>query len=117
MARRATVRTAVIAGGLALIVIIVAVAFTRSSGGGTKTAGSAGTGDGYWHTKGGTIVDGEGRAVRIAGVNWFGFETSTFVAHGLWVQNYQDMLEHIKALEYNTVRLPYSSQMFDDGSV
>ena len=39
------------------------------------------------HTNGGSIVDAAGRTVTITGVNWFGFETSTFAPHGLWARN------------------------------
>ena len=73
-------------------------------------------GAGFWHTSGKQILDGNGQQVRIAGVNWFGLETSTFAPHGLWVRGYKDMLEQMKALGYNTVRLPYSNQLFDPES-
>ncbi len=32
-------------------------------------------GTGYWHTSGNQIIDSSGRMVRIAGINWYGFET------------------------------------------
>lgn len=68
---------------------------------------------GYWQTKGHLIVDASGQPVRIAGVNWFGFETSNFAPHGLWVRNYRDMMDQIKTLGYNTIRLPFSNEMFE----
>jgi endoglucanase len=74
------------------------------------------TAPGYWHTAGTTIVDSAGQPVRIAGVNWFGFETSNYVVHGLWARNYKSMLDQIAGLHYNVIRLPYSNQMFDPGS-
>ena len=33
---------------------------------------------------GGRIVDAQGHAVQLRGVNWFGFETTDHVVHGLW---------------------------------
>src|SRR5262249_4674107 len=36
-------------------------------------------GVGYWHTSGNQILDSNNQPVRIAGVNWYGFETSDFV--------------------------------------
>jgi endoglucanase len=69
-----------------------------------------------WHTDGAQILDENNQPVRIAGVNWFGFETETFVVHGLQSRNYQSMLDQIKSLGYNTVRLPYSNQLFDSDS-
>jgi len=80
----------------------------------TQIANAAGVG--YWHTSGNQILDSNNQPVRIAGINWFGFETANYVAHGLWTRNYQDMLNQIKSLGYNTIRLPYSNQLFDAGS-
>ncbi len=72
-------------------------------------------GDGYWHTSGSRILDAANNPVRIAGVNWFGFETNVYAPHGLWARDYKQMLDQIKGLGYNTLRLPYCSQMFDSG--
>ena len=80
----------------------------------TQIANAAGVG--YWHTSGNQILDSNNQPVRIADINWFGFETANYVAHGLWTRNYQDMLNQIKSLGYNTIRLPYSNQLFDAGS-
>ncbi|MEU1401455.1 hypothetical protein ABZ471_03665 [Streptomyces sp. NPDC005728] len=33
------------------------------------------SGAGYWHTGGRQILDAAGQPVRIAGINWFDFET------------------------------------------
>jgi endoglucanase len=73
-------------------------------------------GAGYWHTSGSQILDSNNQPVRIAGVNWFGFETPNYVAHGLWSRDYKDMLNQIASLGYNTIRLPFSDQLFDSGS-
>jgi len=43
----------------------------------------AGLGDGFWHTHGNQILDSANRAVRIAGINWYGFETADAVPGGL----------------------------------
>ena len=67
-------------------------------------------------TVNGRIVDASGHVVRLVGVNWFGFETNTFAPHGLWARNWKDMLDQIKAVGFNTIRLPYSNQMLDDPS-
>ncbi len=68
-------------------------------------------GVGYFHTSGNQILDSHNCPVRIAGVNWYGFETPDEIAHGLWTQSYQAILNEIKADGYNTIRLPYSDQM------
>jgi endoglucanase len=72
---------------------------------------------GYWHTHGAQILDANNRLVRIAGINWFGFETTSYSPHGLWTRNYQSMLDQIRSLGYNTLRLPYANQLFDPGSM
>ena len=54
--------------------------------------------------------------MRIAGVNWFGLETPTYSPQGLWVRNYREMLDQIKSLGFNTVRLPFSNQLFETES-
>jgi endoglucanase len=72
-----------------------------------------GQGTGYWHTSGNQIFDASNQTVRIAGVNWYGFETTDEVAHGLWAQDYRSILNAVKANGYNTVRLPYSNQMVE----
>src|SRR3990172_1921102 len=67
----------------------------------------------YLHTAGNKIVDARGNEVHLTGVNWFGLETGTFSPHGLWERNWEDMLDQIAALGYNSIRLPYSNQLFD----
>jgi len=74
-------------------------------------------GSGYWHTSGRKILDANGNAVRIAGINWFGFETSNKVVHGLWAGDYKSMLNQIASLRYNTLRLPYSDDILKSGAM
>ena len=76
-------------------------------------AASTGVGAGYWHTSGNQILDSNGNPVRIAGVNWYGFETPDEIAHGLWVQDYHTVINDIAALGYNTIRIPFSNQMVE----
>ncbi len=71
---------------------------------------------GYFHTSGNQIVDANGTNVRIAGVNWFGFESTNYAPHGLWARGYKDMMDQMKQLGFNTIRLPFSDQLFDAGS-
>jgi endoglucanase len=73
-------------------------------------------GAGPWHTSGGQIVDANGQPVRMTGINWFGAETANYTPHGLWTRNYKDLLNQVKSLGYNTLRLPFSNQLFDAGS-
>lgn len=82
----------------------------------SATAAGADVGVGYWHTNGHRIEDRANQPIRIAGINWFGMETNTYAPHGLWTRGYRSMLDQIKAQGYNTIRLPYSNQLFDAGS-
>src|SRR5690606_26738246 len=78
---------------------------------------ASGAGTGYWHTAGAQILDATGNPVRIAALNWYGFETSNRVVHGLWSADYRAILNAVLALGYNTVRLPSSNQMIRDSVV
>lgn len=71
---------------------------------------------GYLHTRGNKIVDASGSVVGLSGLNWFGFETSNFAPHGLWTRNLDEMLDQIKSLGYNTLRLPFSNAMLKPGT-
>lgn len=77
---------------------------------------AAAAGAGYWHTDGRQLLDANNQPVRMTGINWFGLETANYAPHGLWSRNHEDMLDQVKSLKYNTLRLPYSSQLFDSGS-
>jgi endoglucanase len=68
---------------------------------------------GYFHTSGSQIIDNAGKAIRISGINWYGFETTDEVVHGLYSQDYHTILTDIHQLGYNTIRLPFSNQMVE----
>jgi endoglucanase len=74
-------------------------------------------GAGYWHTSGSKIVDANGVTVRIAGINWYGFETPDYLVHGLWAQDYKTVLNSIKSEGYNVIRIPFSNQMVESNPV
>jgi endoglucanase len=89
--------------GLLLAVVFIGLAASAQAGG-------------YLHTSGNQILDASNAPMRIAGINWFGMETANYAPHGLWSRDYKSMLDQIKGLGYNTLRLPYSNQLFDGGS-
>jgi endoglucanase len=68
---------------------------------------------GFWHTSGSQILDERGRAVRIQGINWYGFETVRQIPGGLTVQDYRTILKIIRGNGFNTVRIPLSNQMLE----
>jgi len=71
----------------------------------------------YWHTCGTRIVDRTGRSVHIAGIAWYGMELAGGAPEGLTVRNYQSILDTVKALGYNVVRIPFSSESIQPGHV
>lgn len=71
---------------------------------------------GYFHTQGNQLLDANNHVVKIAGVNWFGFESSNYAPHGLWTRGYKEMMDQMVQLGFNTIRLPFSDQLFDPGS-
>jgi len=71
---------------------------------------------GYLSAQGAKLVDATGKEVRLTGVNWFGLETAAYAPHGLWSRNWEDMLDQVVALGFNTIRLPFSNQLFDKDS-
>ncbi|TWA62002.1 endoglucanase [Azospirillum brasilense] len=77
-----------------------------------KTSGIA---PGFLHTEGGQIMDSSGKAVKLTGVNWFGSEGYAFAPQGLWMDSYQSHMNQMKDLGFNTIRLPYSDAMLDNG--
>ncbi|WP_328557859.1 cellulase family glycosylhydrolase [Streptomyces sp. NBC_00358] len=79
---------------------------------GSPSVAAAASGAGYWHTAGRQILDAQNQPVRMAGINWFGFETANYVTHGLWSRDYKSMIDQMKTLGYNTIRLPYSDDIF-----
>ncbi|MCJ8313963.1 MAG: cellulase family glycosylhydrolase [Pseudomonadales bacterium] len=81
------------------------------------------TGSLNWLTLDGRILrDSNGTAVRLTGVNWFGFETRALITMGLWKdgRTIDQMLSSIVAQGFNTVRIPFSDEVIAgslDGSI
>ncbi len=72
-----------------------------------------GTGVGYWHARGSQLYDATGMPVRMTGINWSGPETQQFTFGGLASRDYRDIIDQMADLGYNTLRIPFSSQMLD----
>jgi len=87
-----------------------------SSAGGTGGVQIPSSATGFLHVEGNQLVDSEGRAARLTGVNWFGFETQNLSPHGLWARDYRSMLRQIADLGFNTVRIPWCNAMLRDGA-
>lgn len=69
------------------------------------------------HTAGRFIVDSNGARVRLNGVNWYGAESTDYVVAGLQVATLSSIVQQIKALGFNVVRLPWSNQLYESNPV
>jgi endoglucanase len=74
-------------------------------------------GDGFWHTRGSQMLDAADHPVRIAGINWYGFETLSAIPGGLDQQDYTTILQTIQRDGYNTIRIPFSNQMIETPTI
>jgi endoglucanase len=107
-------KTAAAAGALIATLALAAGGIAAVTAAAGAQAQSTAVGTGFWHTSGNQILDSDGDPVRIAGINWYGFETPDEIAHGLWAQDYHVIINDIEALGYNTIRIPFSNQMIED---
>jgi endoglucanase len=88
-----------------LFILVASLGMSRYVTSSTKAASN------YLHTSGNKILDASNNVVGLSGANWFGFETANNAPHGLWSRSYKDMLDQIKSLGYNVIRLPFSNAM------
>ncbi|HZT43705.1 MAG TPA: cellulase family glycosylhydrolase [Chthonomonadaceae bacterium] len=66
-----------------------------------------------WTTSGTKILTPSGTQYIIAGVNWYGAETTSYVPDGMWTVDYKSIATQILQYGFNTVRLPFSNQMWE----
>jgi endoglucanase len=66
------------------------------------------------HTEGTTIRDANNHPVRLMSANWYGFDQGEYVAGGLDHVPLAEMAAKIRALGFNSVRLPWSNQALED---
>jgi endoglucanase len=67
----------------------------------------------YLTAEGNKLVDKRGQTVLLTGINWFGFETSNMYPHGIWSRDMKSVLQQIKDLGFNTIRVPWCNQMLN----
>jgi endoglucanase len=65
------------------------------------------------HTSGYDILDASGHRVRLTSVNWYGFDQKEFVAGGLDVAPLEVIVEQIRAIGVNSVRLPWANETIE----
>ncbi|WP_241028380.1 cellulase family glycosylhydrolase [Streptomyces verrucosisporus] len=109
--RRSPLRAAA-AALLGLTMAAVPAVTAAASGGDPGTAAAAAVPQEDWlHTEGNQIVDEAGRPVWLTGTNWFGFNTSERVFHGLWTANIETVTRQMAERGINIVRVPVSTQL------
>ncbi|WP_240643792.1 cellulase family glycosylhydrolase [Antribacter gilvus] len=74
-------------------------------------AAPATDGDDWLHTDGNQIVDADGTPVWLTGANWFGFNASERVFHGLWSGNITNITRQMAQRGINVVRVPISTTL------
>ncbi|GAB2528886.1 cellulase family glycosylhydrolase [Microbulbifer agarilyticus] len=67
--------------------------------------------DDWLRVEGNQIVDQQGNPVWLTGANWFGFNTSERVFHGLWAVNLEDAMVDLAEHGINILRVPISTQL------
>ncbi len=72
---------------------------------------------GGWSTRGTRILNPSGGNFTITGINWYGFETQGSVVHGLYAQDYTTIVNSFKQYGFNTIRIPFSNQMWEQNPV
>lgn len=65
----------------------------------------------WLHVSGNRIVDAAGNPVWLTGANWFGFNASERVFHGLWSANITQITASMAQRGINLVRVPISTQL------
>jgi len=65
------------------------------------------------HTKGHEIVDAAGHPVRLASVNWYGFDQQEYVVGGLDHAPLATIVEMIRQIGANSVRLPWANETLE----
>ena len=69
------------------------------------------------HTRGYQILDSKNHVVRLASVNWYGFDQKEFVPGGLDHATLAQIVEQIRALGVNSVRLPWANRTYEKNPV
>lgn len=69
------------------------------------------------HTDGYRIVDARGHAVRLASASWYGFDQKEYVAGGLDHAPLATIVEQIRRVGLNSIRLPWANETLEHNPV
>ncbi|WFE48304.1 cellulase family glycosylhydrolase [Verrucosispora sp. WMMD1129] len=110
MSARTKLQAAATVAVALLGVAAAAPAATAAPTVGAPAVAAAPTAD-WLHTDGNRIVDEAGNQVWLTGANWFGFNASERVFHGLWSGNLESITRQMAQRGINIVRVPISTQL------
>ena len=79
--------------------------------------GTARAADLPFHTAHHWIVDAKGNRIKLAGVNWYGADNSEFSVGGLAYRPLADIAHQLKAMGFNSVRIPWSNELVESNPV
>ena len=65
------------------------------------------------HTEGHRILDAHGHPLRLTSVNWYGFDEKEYVAGGLDHAPLASIVQQIKKIGVNSVRLPWANETLE----
>ena len=71
---------------------------------------------GSYSTSQSQIVDGYSNPIRLSGLNWYGFDSAAFAPPELSRESYRAVIDNVKAQGFNSIRIPFSSEMLVQGS-
>lgn len=66
-----------------------------------------------WTTNGNIILN-NGVPYKLKSVSWFGFETTNLVLHGLWQVSMESILDKVKNLGFNSLRIPWCDNIISN---
>jgi len=78
------------------------------------SAGAPVNGDDWLHVSGNQVLDANNNPVWLTGANWFGFNTTERVFHGLWSVNLETTLDSITGRGINLLRVPISTELIKE---
>ncbi|WP_433055723.1 cellulase family glycosylhydrolase [Dactylosporangium sp. CS-033363] len=99
------------AAATAAALVSLGVVVTLPSAGAQTNAQAAVPAKDWLHTSGNKIVDANGNEVWLTGTNWFGFNATERVFHGLWSGNITEITKSMADRGINLVRVPISTQL------
>ena len=95
----------------AALLAVAASCMTSAFTGFTTSAAVDDTNDDWLHAVGSRLYDKDGNEVWLTGANWFGFNCSENVPHGLYAADCDEFLSNVADKGINIIRFPISTEL------